>query len=93
MFVDRSYKESSTESVLYIHSIYDQFLPPVSTSSPPSTGISEDLTDYFLHRERLRVTNEVQENDSSTPEDEFFAECILKHAGTFLHLGIFNQFN
>eukprot|EP01119_Soliformovum_irregulare_P015609 TRINITY_DN4415_c0_g1_i2.p1 TRINITY_DN4415_c0_g1~~TRINITY_DN4415_c0_g1_i2.p1 ORF type:complete len:1548 (-),score=473.01 TRINITY_DN4415_c0_g1_i2:3448-8019(-) len=89
-FIDKSYGAETRESVLFIHALYDQFLPSVSSNSPPTNGISEEIARYFLEKERIRKISESSEVVPSTIEDEVFADAVIQNAGAIIHLALFN---
>ncbi len=92
------------ESVLYLHSIYDQYLP-ILVPPPPTDGVTEWANDYYKRKVEYKVwtksePKKIQQANEEyqqaqlgsaeiTPADASFAAKLLENAPKILHLGIF----
>lgn len=85
MFINKSY--SGNESVLFIHALYDQFLPSVSIHSPPTTGITDDIIEYCQRVDNDKKESEHIVQSPLTMSDDIFGKSVKEIAGIIIHLG------
>lgn len=77
--------DDADTSVLFIHAIYDQFLPPVEDSLP-SREIHVEIDDYFLRLAEKEKAAEKLEARPLVVADIEFSKKILDVGGVLLHL-------
>lgn len=86
LFINKSY--SGNESVLFIHALYDQFLPSVSIHSPPTTGITDDIIEYCQRVDNDKKESEHIVQSPLTMSDDIFGKSVKEIAGIIIHLAL-----
>ncbi|EFA75021.1 hypothetical protein PPL_11706 [Heterostelium album PN500] len=90
-FLNKSYAsiDNPSESVLYLHSIYDQYLP-IPAPNPPTLGISEDIYQYYYEKALEERAQEQLENEPVTAMDRNFARRLTEIGASLLYLSCLN---
>ncbi|KYQ92922.1 hypothetical protein DLAC_05516 [Tieghemostelium lacteum] len=89
-FLNKSYTESNPqESVLYLHSIYDQFLP-IPPANPPTLGITQDIYQFYFDKALEEKDQEDIEDEPLTNNDKIFSKKLIDIGSTLLFLSCLN---
>ncbi|KAF2069993.1 hypothetical protein CYY_008685 [Polysphondylium violaceum] len=88
-FLNKCYAENPSESVLYLHSIYDQFLP-IPAQNPPTLGITLDIYQYYFDKALEERDQEELEDMPTTPLDKAFARKLTDIGASLLFLSLLN---
>ncbi|EGC32280.1 hypothetical protein DICPUDRAFT_155776 [Dictyostelium purpureum] len=88
-FLSRCYIDNPAESVLYLHSIYDQFLP-IPPINPPTLGITQDIYQYYFDKALEEKDQEDLEDEPVTIIDKQFSRKLVDIGASLLFLSLLN---
>ncbi|GAM25842.1 hypothetical protein SAMD00019534_090170 [Acytostelium subglobosum LB1] len=93
-FLNRAYtsvdnNNDANEAVLFLHSVYDQYLP-IPSPNPPTLGISEDIYQYYYDKALEERAQEQLENEPVTSTDRNFSRRLTEIGSTLLFLSCLN---
>eukprot|EP01133_Synstelium_polycarpum_P012807 gene12807-15029_t len=88
-FLTKSYGENPAESVLYLHSLYDQYLP-IPANNPPTRGITVDIYQFYFERALEERAQEELEDVPLTAVDRNFARRLTEIGASLLFLSCLN---
>eukprot|EP01132_Coremiostelium_polycephalum_P000442 gene442-559_t len=88
-FLNKCYSDNPAESVLYLHSIYDQYLP-IPPVNPPTLGITQDIYQYYFDKALEEKDQEDLEDEPLTSTDKAFSRKLIDIGATLLFLSCLN---
>ncbi|KAN0023257.1 hypothetical protein ACTFIU_011424 [Dictyostelium citrinum] len=88
-FLSRCYIDNPAESVLYLHSIFDQFLP-IPPVNPPTTGITQDIYQYYFDKALEEKDQEDLQDEPLTIVDKQFSRKLIDIGASLLFLSLLN---
>jgi len=88
-FLNKCYSDNPSESVLYLHSIYDQFLP-IPAQNPPTLGITLGIYQYYFDKALEERDQEELEDIPTTLVDKAFARKLTDIGASLLFLSLLN---
>ena len=87
-FIKSIFTSTTEESLIFVSSIYDLFLPFSETSAPRS-GITTDMSNYLQQKTLDNAKTRDLNNSTATEEDISFSKQVSSLTGIFWHLGLF----